>query len=717
MSMWKRCSIAGIVLLTLIVSSWYQVTASKPYKGPLRSRNDVLSAIPHRSDVLINIHRRLFPATWDLTLLGQKATPALRRGLLGNTKGYVRWKCAQVLTQLRDASARPTLHRALSDWNASVRAQVLQALSELGNKKSVPFILKRFQDPQETQRNKVLALQALGKLGDVRGIKAIIQQYDAYPKSSDVRYAAVQALWELRQVVPRKTMTTFMRRALKDKAAYVVRRAVIASGVLKDKGAVSTITKLLAHKAKSVRNIAAYVLGEIGDASALPALVKSLQFVRTGRFLNNITFSLQRLGDPQLMKRLTGFLRHRQAFIRLNAAFAVGEMRVNAARSILEQALQDPNMIVRNQAIIALAKLGDKRSLPALKKTFSQDSGLRKQLARLALLFITNGQAYRDLLWKELHQSRSRTVRKKSGFLLASLGDQRAAPFLYHQLRYTTSKRAWRLGQSMKSPYLRKLIELDTARQIKQQRTYRLPQLLRFVGKEKVKQHKKELLSLLIRKWYRPNKRSRHVYKKYRPGTPSRLWGYNRRNRQLEAVMRQLGGTHDRTLALWLQGFLYHRSYHIRTEALLALAMLGDNGALRSLVARLVNASDRHRPYLVRRLSALSVKRLKQAFRSQRLRKDPFLQLALSTALLRAGDKRALKTLLSALRRPQYAVRMRAYAYLKHSVDASLRKTLRGLYDKEQNEHAKSLLRKLIKDPSKRIPEFSFFYVNDVTLD
>ena len=163
------------------------------------TRQDVLQAMVRKPGVLINIRRSLFPATSDITLLGQRATRALRQGLLGNTSAAVRWRAAQVLTQLRDTTARPELHLALKDWNASVRHQVLSALSYIGDGSSVPLVIKRLKDPHETVSNQVAALRALGKIGDGRAAPVIIASYNKAGNLPAMRLAAVSALWDLRR--------------------------------------------------------------------------------------------------------------------------------------------------------------------------------------------------------------------------------------------------------------------------------------------------------------------------------------------------------------------------------------------------------------------------------------------------------------------------------------------------------------------------------------
>jgi hypothetical protein len=235
MMKWVRKSlVCGALLLALGGGTWWSVTsASGSGDRPLRTKQDVLAALSNRSDVLINIQRRLFPATWDLTLMGQKVTPALRRGLLGNTSKGVRWRCAQVLTQLRDASARGTLHRALGDWSDVVRGQVLRALAEIGDTTTVPHLIARLKDVRETPTNRVLAIRALGRLSSAKSVVWLKKQYKDYPKHAQIRREVVQALWMSRDVVKKYELYVFFRGALSDKDPMVMRKAAIYLGRLR----------------------------------------------------------------------------------------------------------------------------------------------------------------------------------------------------------------------------------------------------------------------------------------------------------------------------------------------------------------------------------------------------------------------------------------------------------------------------------------------------
>ena len=83
---------------------------------------------------------------------------------------------------------------------------------------------------------------------------------------------------------------------------------------------------------------------DAGPLAGIRVLEEALPRVRTGRLLNNISFALRRLRAQGLWLHLRALLLHKQAFIRLNAAFTAGEMRQPQSRLLLERLLSDPEI-------------------------------------------------------------------------------------------------------------------------------------------------------------------------------------------------------------------------------------------------------------------------------------------------------------------------------------------------------------------------------------
>ncbi len=676
----------------------------KPKTKRPTSQAEVYRRLPTEPGVLINISRALFPATRDVTLLGQRATPALRRGLLENTDAGVRWKAAQVLTQLRDPAARTDLHGALGDWIASVRHQALLALAVIGDRSSVPVILKRLSDPDETLANRVAAIRALGRIGDGRAAGPIIGQFhrglpivrqlQRKPGHPEIRRAAVSALWDLRRVVPRGTLARQLHLALVDPDEQVVRRATIISGNLRDVTSLPYLRKVLLNRSVDLRNVAAYAIGRIGHPRGVRVLEEALPRVRTGRLLNNISFALKRRGAGGLWVHLRGLLLHKQAFIRLNAAYTAGEMRQPQSRELLQRLLSDPNEMVRAEALVALAKLRLPEAHASLL-TFAEGArGSQLRLALRAALFVKPDPKTRD---RYLKVTARNSHRRQAGLVFAELGDRRAAPLLYPTLASSPDPALWREVPRLQDPLLKDLIAQQLQTALTQGTLTLLPRLLAAVDRERLRSQSMPLLRLLFRNW--PSLSAR------KPGHPDALL----------AVLDALGLTGLAPVRNWIEPYLNHANYWVRMEARLALARLGDEPALTQLTATLATAADHHRHRLVRLLGRLPLQTLKKAVLPLLSVQDPYVKLAVGAALYFAGDTRSAP-LLAALRSPQAAVRARARRYLSTGLDAQAHRVLKQVRKAEKDPTAQGELDRLLAKHEPRPRAFREFIPREVVL-
>lgn len=668
------------------------------------SQAEVYRRLTKEPGILINISRGLFPATRDVTLLGQRATPALRRGLLENTDASVRWKAAQVLTQLRDPSARPDLHAALGDWIPSVRHQALLALAVLGDRSSVGAILKRLADPDETLSNRVAAMRALGRIGDPRAAGPIIRQFHKglpivrqLKKVHDepaVRLAAVSAMWDLRRVIPRATLTRQIHLALVDPDAQVVRRAVIVSGNLADVTALPYLRKVLLNRDVDLRNVAAYAIGRIGSPAGIRVLEEALPRVRTGRLLNNISFALRRLRAQGLWLHLQSLLLHKQAFIRLNAAFTAGEMRQPQSRALLQRLLADPNDMVRAEALVALAKLRVPEAHAALVGFADQARGSQLRLALRAALFVKPDAKTRD---RYLEITARTSHRRRAGQVLAELGDRRAAPLLYPALLSSPDAELWREVPRLTDPLLPELLAGQLSTALDRGQLALLTRLLEAVDTQRLRAQSMPLLRLLFRTWPKLSAR--------RPSHAGAL----------RAVLRALGHTGLAPVRRWIEPYLQHANYWVRVEAQVALARLGDAPALVQLTATLASAADHHRQRLARAMGRLPLALLTGAVSPLLSVDDPYVKLAAGAALFYAGDRKSA-AVLAALRSPRACVRARARRYLAQDLSAPVHAALTQVRKAERDPMARAELDRLLAAHEPRPRVFREFIPREVVL-
>jgi HEAT repeat protein len=202
---------------------------------------------------------------------------------------------------------------ALTDEDASVRADAARALGGLGDRQAVPALVAALQrseaaDGESLADVQAAAARALSSIGDPQAVKPL------------VRYAASE--WTDEELVP----------------------LIAAIG----EPAVKPLITILGGRSLGQRQVAAQALGEIGDPRAVPAL---LAF---GRKDETATAALVDIGKPAV-PALVKALDDPATPIRATAAEALGGIGDRRATDELSDALADPEDDVWRAASDALA--------------------------------------------------------------------------------------------------------------------------------------------------------------------------------------------------------------------------------------------------------------------------------------------------------------------------------------------------------------------------
>lgn len=229
-----------------------------------------------------------------------------------------------------DPEARRAIRGMLSDPDAGVREDAVEALARARDQEAVPEILNLIGDPNVRVREE--ALDAVDDILEEGGDPAMVA-------------AAVE------RVLP----------SLTDEASDVRETAAETAGDLRAREAVPDLLRLLGDQDEGVRRNAIEALGEIGDGAATPAL-RELYAKTEGWDRIRIARSLQQLGDGSAMAaESTRFrevaLTSQDARARERAVEFLAENAVQANRDVLERALQDPNPRVRREAEQGMRRL------------------------------------------------------------------------------------------------------------------------------------------------------------------------------------------------------------------------------------------------------------------------------------------------------------------------------------------------------------------------
>ncbi|HLM74552.1 MAG TPA: HEAT repeat domain-containing protein, partial [Polyangiaceae bacterium] len=315
--------------------------AADDAESPWQARKRVLQAMASDASVLINVTDREMPSSPDILNLGKRGTKALERGLSDNVDAGIRRTCAMILGSLGDRGALKTLQAALDDWEPSVRHEVITALAKIPDPSSFEPLLKLYKRKDEEVFNRTNILRTLGALSHPRAVTVIRDELRKKPglDQTDIRPAALLALWMSRHLVARETLIGDVAAALRSDSDAVVLPATEASAELRSPRLVQPLIPLMEHPNAGVRNKAVYALGLIGDKTATKALLARLPSVRDARMLNNIAFALERLDRGAFYASIRQVVEHKQAIIRLNAAFVLGDVKRPEGLDLLKKAL------------------------------------------------------------------------------------------------------------------------------------------------------------------------------------------------------------------------------------------------------------------------------------------------------------------------------------------------------------------------------------------
>jgi HEAT repeat protein len=153
-----------------------------------------------------------------------------------------------------------------------------------------------------------------------------------------------------------------------EKALKAYYRFYKLGGTFSEELLLEIVRSALSHSDIGVQYTAARTLGELGDTSAIPALINALKDDDIG-VLQLAAEALAKLGDKGGILALTKALNEDNRWGRNDAARMLGELGDKSAIPILKNALNDGDSMIRmsiGRVVVAraLARLGDKSAIP-----------------------------------------------------------------------------------------------------------------------------------------------------------------------------------------------------------------------------------------------------------------------------------------------------------------------------------------------------------------
>lgn len=427
--------IAGVAVAPALYGVW--PAAAEP-AAPLSRTEVILRSMAKDPTVLINVTMGDMPSSGDVLNLGKRSTRALERCLADNVDDAMRRTCAELLGYLGDRRALPTLRTALEDWDPAVRAIVVDALRRIPDPASYAPLMKLYARRDEAPHIRAAILGALGELSShdaVTVLRRELRHEAKEERQGDFRYSAFRGLWASRHLVARATLEQDVGYALRSDDEALVLAGTEAAAELRAPSLVAPLTELVDHENVEIRNKSVHALGLVGSASATRVLTREMPRVREARMLNNIAFALERLDTKEYEKTIAQLVGHKQAVIRLNAAFVLGDVKRPQGLPLLLGALEDPSEYVQASAIVAIGKLGDKAGIPALERFVTHANPALREEAIYAINAIEGGRRkgliYRELFASEYARSyQGAAMRHRAAIALGKAGDKRVRSYL-----------------------------------------------------------------------------------------------------------------------------------------------------------------------------------------------------------------------------------------------------------------------------------------------
>lgn len=209
-----------------------------------------------------------------------------------------------------------------------------------------------------------------------------------------------------------------LTRALGDSVASVREDAAYALGQLEARAAVEPLAaRLLKDPVPKVREMCAWALAQIGNRGAVTTLNSAALKDSSAAVRGMAVWALGQLEDPGSVESLSGVLRDASAEVRGRAAWALGSIGPERAPPALIAALRDPSDDVRLRAAWALGQIADSSAVPSLAATL-RDSTSEVRRAALWALGQIGGDAAQGALLQAL-EDRDPEVRARAARALA----------------------------------------------------------------------------------------------------------------------------------------------------------------------------------------------------------------------------------------------------------------------------------------------------------
>ncbi|MFT3714125.1 MAG: HEAT repeat domain-containing protein [Archangium sp.] len=323
------------------------------------------------------------PETWEKRISGAKNTKEKRKQI-EDLRG----------SKFMNAGMVPMLEKRLAEEKKpEVKADLARLLGEAKQASSIAELTNQIDpaasDSDAKNMNKEIAT-ALGKIGDPKGVPALTKLLKS--KDNFTQLAAIDALGEMKA---KEAFDALYEIATDDAIApFITKKAIIALGEIGDARAVPGLVKAMFKERGGVSfymesSFALYQLGTPSADALVPVVEGKNKELLEWAGKNNIkdvalyAKGVQVLGDlhdRRAEKTIVGYLNFKSDFddikliMRMRAADALGRMRSKEGVKPLAALLDEDEANARKEYVWSLARIGGKDAVAKLVETAGKGS-------------------------------------------------------------------------------------------------------------------------------------------------------------------------------------------------------------------------------------------------------------------------------------------------------------------------------------------------------
>lgn len=245
--------------------------------------------------LLYTLHSTLHTVVYSAELMIQQHIKGLK-----DKKSEVRIASAKALGETGNTEAVPVLRDALKDKDDNVRMEVVYALSKIQDDAAVAALAVAVRDDEEKVR--LAAVDGLSRSQNKSAISPLIDATN--DKNKDIKKAAVILLGAIGDA----SVIQSLSRLLSDKNGDIRLTAVYAIGSIGGTDAIRALSVSLNDKENEISIAAVKILGALGDYDATPLLTAVLRQKRDPAIHRAVAEALVAIGDksalPAIVKSL-----------------------------------------------------------------------------------------------------------------------------------------------------------------------------------------------------------------------------------------------------------------------------------------------------------------------------------------------------------------------------------------------------------------------------